>query len=780
MEKIINFVEAVVAEIGVEPDKVIPILQAIQGKYNYLPEDALKRVCEITTITEAQITGIATFYSQFRHQPVGKHIIRVCVGTACHVKGAKQVFDGFRRELGLEKGNDTDDKKLFTVEEVACLGCCTLAPVVQIDDVTYGHVETGKVAEILEDFKNLAPSEDKIVREVTEEGISQGEIRIGLGSCCIASGSSGVKEELEKTLAENKIKVDVKQVGCVGVCNQVPMLEIHKKGEEAAYYTKINANEVGDIIEKHFQSKSWMSRFKNRFYNYAENITFSDIPKSSNRYNANEEDTPIAEFLKGQVNIATEYRGEIKPSDFDEYITKRGFEAFKKCLNDLSADEIISQIEQSGLKGRGGAGFPSAIKWKMVQDAKSEKKYIICNGDEGDPGAFMDRMLLESYPFRVIEGILIGAYAVGANEGRLYIRAEYPLAVKRIKEGLEICKSKGLLGKNILGSDFSFELNVFEGAGAFVCGEETALIASIEGKRGIPQLRPPYPAEKGLWDQPTLINNTETFSLVPYIIREGAEVFSKIGTEKSKGTKVFALAGKIKRGGLIEVPMGISIKQIVEEIGGGIADGKKFKAVQIGGPSGGCIPASMSDVAIDFDSLKEVGAMMGSGGLIVLDESDCMVDIAHYFLSFTQEESCGRCTFCRIGTQRMLEILEKIKTGKGKLSDLDLLEKLALNTQKGSMCALGGTAPNPVLSTLKYFRHEYEAHINGECPSGKCENLIRYEINDDCTGCTKCAQRCPVDAIEAKPYELHKVDNELCIKCDICKQICPVDAVEIK
>ncbi|WP_321316144.1 NAD(P)H-dependent oxidoreductase subunit E [Labilibaculum sp.] len=780
MEKIIDFVDGVVAEIGKEPDKVISILQAIQGKYNYLPESALKRVCETTTITEAQITGISTFYSQFRHQPVGKHIIRVCVGTACHVKGAKQVYDGFRRELGLEKGVDTDTENLFTVEEVACLGCCTLAPVVQIDDVTYGHVETGKVAEIIEDFKNLAPSTEKIVREVTEEGISQGEIRIGLGSCCIASGSSGVKEELERTLAENKIKVDVKQVGCVGVCNQVPMMEIHKNGEEAAYYTKINANEVGDIIEKHFRSESWMSRFKNRFYNYAENLTFSDIPKSSNRYNANEEHTPIAEFLKGQVNIATEYRGEIKPSDFEEYLTKHGFEAFKKCLNGISADEIISEIEKSGLKGRGGAGFPSAIKWKMVQNAKSDQKYIICNGDEGDPGAFMDRMLLESYPFRIIEGILIGAYAVGATEGRLYIRAEYPLAVKRIKEGLEICKSKGLLGKNILGSDFSFELKVFEGAGAFVCGEETALIASIEGKRGIPQLRPPYPAEKGLWDKPTLINNTETFSLIPYIIRNGAEAFSKIGTEKSKGTKVFALAGKINRGGLIEVPMGITIKQIIEEIGGGIANGKQFKAVQIGGPSGGCIPASMSDTAIDFDSLKEVGAMMGSGGLIVLDESDCMVDIAHYFLSFTQEESCGRCTFCRIGTQRMLEILAKIKTGKGKLSDLDLLEQLAINTQKGSICGLGRTAPNPVLSTLKYFRHEYEAHINGKCPSGKCEELIRYEINNNCTGCTKCAQRCPVDAIEAKPYELHEVDNELCIKCDICKQICPVDAVEIK
>lgn len=779
MMEIQNIVDKIIAEKGKDSDKVIPILQAIQGKFNYLPEEALKRVCDTTEITESQITGISTFYSQFRHHPVGKHIVKVCVGTACHVKGAKQVYDSFKRELKITKG-DTDAEKLFTVEEVACLGCCTIAPVVQIDDVTYGHVETGKVAEIIEDFKNLVPSEEKQVREVTEEGISQGEIRIGLGSCCIASGSSGVKEELERTLADNKIKVDVKQVGCVGVCNQVPMLEIHKDGEEPAFYTKIKANEVSEIIKNHFRSENWMNRFKNRFYNYAENLTFSDVPVSSNRYNSTEKDTPIAEFLKGQVNIATEYRGEIKPSDFKEYKSRQGFEAFIKCLKELSQDEIISHIEESGLKGRGGAGFPSFIKWNLVKNAKADKKYIICNGDEGDPGAFMDRMLLESYPFRVIEGILIAAYAVGASEGRLYIRAEYPLAVTRIKEGLEICKKEGLIGENILGSGFSFDLKVFEGAGAFVCGEETALIASIEGKRGIPELRPPYPAEKGLWGKPTLINNTETLSLVPFIIRNGAESFKEIGTENSKGTKVFALAGKINRGGLIEVPMGITIRQIVEEIGGGIAEGKKFKAVQIGGPSGGCIPANMADTAIDFDSLKEVGAMMGSGGLIVLDESDCMVDIAHYFLSFTQDESCGRCTFCRIGTRRMLEILEKIKSGKGKLSDLDLLEQLAINTQKGSICGLGKTAPNPVLSTLKYFRHEYEAHIKGECPAGKCENLIRYEINDDCTGCTKCAQRCPVDAIQAKPYELHTVDNELCIKCDICKQICPVDAVEIK
>lgn len=782
MENNINdIVDRIVLEKGKSSEKVIPILQAIQSELNYLPEEALKRVCEITDITQSQISGISTFYSQFRHQPVGEHIVRVCVGTACHVKGAGQVYDAFRRELKLADDSDTDEQKKFTLEEVACLGCCTLAPVVQIDDVTYGHVETGTVKDVLEDFllKEGSESEEK-VRTLSEKGLPQGEIRIGLGSCCIASGSSGVKEALEDTLDTSGINVDVKQVGCVGVCNQVPMMEIHKPGEDAVYYTKLKSEDVGDIIQKHFKSDSFMNRFKSKFYNYAENLTFSDIPQASARYSANEQDTPIAEFLKGQINIATEYRGEIRPSDFEEYKSKEGFKALEKCLNEMNPDQIIDEIENSGLKGRGGAGFPSAIKWRLVKQAQSEKKYIICNGDEGDPGAFMDRMLLESYPFRVIEGIIIAAYAVGATEGRLYIRAEYPLAVERIREGIKICREKGILGKNIFGSDFSFDMEIFEGAGAFVCGEETALIASIEGQRGIPKLRPPYPAEKGLWEQPTLINNTETFSLVPWILRNGADDFNKIGTEKSKGTKVFALAGKINRGGLIEVPMGITIRQIVEEIGGGIANGKKFKAVQIGGPSGGCIPADMADTTIDFDSLKEVGAMMGSGGLIVLDESDCMVDIARYFLSFTQEESCGRCTFCRIGTRRMLEILDKIKSGKGKLEDLDLLEKLAINTKKGSICGLGQTAPNPVLSTLKYFRHEYEAHIKGTCPSGKCEDLILYEIEEDCTGCTKCAQRCPVDAIEAKPYELHKVDNELCIKCDICRQICPVDAVVIR
>jgi NADH:ubiquinone oxidoreductase subunit F (NADH-binding)/Pyruvate/2-oxoacid:ferredoxin oxidoreductase delta subunit len=402
---------------------------------------------------------------------------------------------------------------------------------------------------------------------------------------------------------------------------------------------------------------------------------------------------------------------------------------------------------------------------------------VICNGDEGDPGAFMDRMLLESYPYRIIEGMLIAAYAVGASEGIFYIRAEYQLAVHRIREAILICEKEGLLGSNILNSAFSFRVKIFEGAGAFVCGEETALIASVEGRRGLPVMRPPYPAVKGLWGHPTLVNNVETLSLVSWIIRHGADAFSTIGTDNSKGTKVFALAGKINRGGLIEVPMGITIRKIVEEIGGGIPDGKKFKAIQIGGPSGGCIPASMADIPIDYASLKAAGAMMGSGGLIVLDDSDCMVDIARYFLSFTQDQSCGRCTFCRIGTRRMLEILDKISNGKGTLEDLTMLEDLAKKTKKGSICGLGQSAPNPVLTTLSYFREEYLAHVHGHCPTGKCKNLITYSITEDCIGCTLCAQQCPSDAIVINPYELHSIDMEKCIKCDICKQVCPVNAV---
>ncbi len=779
MEKdIIEIVDRIVESKGRAVEAVIPILQEIQNHYNYLPKEALQRVCDITDITPSRIYGISTFYTQFRHKPVGKHIIKVCVGTACHVKGAMLVYDSFRRKLNLKDDEETDAKGQFTIEKVACLGCCTIAPVVQIGSITYGHVTSESVSEVISDFLSAknGGSSTGIIPFVDSKDI-QGEIRIGLGSCCVASGSSGVKEELEKTLIKSKINVSVKHVGCVGICNQVPMLEVHKPGEAVSYYTKIKPDEVREVIHRHFKPHNPFTRFKSNIYNYFEELVFDSAPKSIRRYSSESTDTPVAEFLNGQMNIATEHRGILKPTDIKEYKRLGGFSALSNCLKVKTREEVINSIKESGLRGRGGAGFPTGTKWQLVANEVADKKYVICNGDEGDPGAFMDRMLLESYPFRVIEGIIIAAYAVGATEGIFYIRAEYPLALIRIREALSLCEKEGLLGDNILGTGFSFRLKIFEGAGAFVCGEESALIASIEGKRGYPTMRPPYPSSNGLWGKPTLINNVETYSQVSWIIRKGAEAFHSIGTKLSKGTKVFALAGKINRGGLIEVPMGISIRKIIEDIGGGIPNGKKFKAVQIGGPSGGCIPASMTDTPIDYHSLVQAGAMMGSGGLIVLDEDDCMVDIARYFLTFTQDQSCGRCTFCRIGTRRMLEILNKISSGKGTLADLDTLEQLAHSTKKGSICGLGKSAPNPVLTTLKYFREEYEAHINGKCLTGKCKEMITYDITDECIGCTKCAQRCPSDAIEPKPYELHHIDTEKCIKCDICKQICPVNAV---
>ena len=773
--------DRIVARHGGKVDAVIPILQDIQEEFNFLPEPAMKRVCETTDITPARISGISTFYTQFRHQPAGKHRIRVCTGTACHVKGAQFVYEAFRRQLKLKDDEDTDAAMDFTIEKVACLGCCTLAPAIRIDEVTYGHVIPEHVGEVIRDFLSKQRDGMPVVASETKGGGDfQGEIRIGLGSCCVASGSSEVKAELEKTLMHANIKVNVQQVGCVGICNQVPIMEIIKPGELPAFYAKIKPEEVREVVLSHFKPRGYLSRFRNGFFNIFENVLADGAPKSFRKYLGEQRDSPLSKFLGPQVNIATENRGVANPIDIEGYRLAGGFDSLQKCLNTMTRQQVVDEIRESGLRGRGGAGFPTGRKWQMVKDQDAPEKFVICNGDEGDPGAFMDRMLLESYPFRIIEGMLIAGYAAGATHGIFYIRAEYPLAVTRITEALRICREKGIVGTSVFGTEFSFDIRVFGGAGAFVCGEETALIASVEGNRGLPRMRPPYPVEKGLWSKPTLINNTETLSLVPWIIHHGSAAFSKIGTAGSKGTKVFALAGKVKRGGLIEVPMGITIRQIVEEIGGGIAGDKTFKAVQIGGPSGGCLPASSADMQIDFEALKQAGTMMGSGGLIVLDESDCMVDIAHYFLSFTQNQSCGRCTFCRIGTRRMLEMLDKIRSGNGTNEDLVNLEKLALSTTRGSLCGLGKTAPNPVLTTLRNFREEYEAHLQGRCPAGKCLPLIRYEIDATCIGCTKCAQRCPSDAIAFKPYEVHSIDPEKCIKCDICRQICPVNSITIK
>ena len=776
----LNKIDTIVAEKGTTKESLIPILQAIQREFNYLPEEALRRVSEITSIKPAEIIGVASFYSQFRLAPVGEHMIRVCVGTACHVKGAVQVYDAIRREFKLTDGQHTDKSGKYTVEKVSCLGCCTLAPVVQIDNITYGHVTSDKASEIIRDFESQKNSKSQKLFRKPDGTEIQGEIRIGLGSCCVASGSSDIRDAVESTINETGLQVKLKSVGCVGMCHQVPLVEIVPVKGEPTLYSKVKPEDIQQIITSHFRPVGFFSKIKKGFFSAVENIQTDQKWAGIERYELDIREKHVSSFLGKQLPIATEYRGLINPLDLQEYQQRGGFHALKKVFKEYTPVQVIEKIKASGIRGRGGAGFPTGIKWELVAKQKNEIKYLICNGDEGDPGAFMDRMLLESYPYRIIEGMLIAAYAVNISQGYFYIRAEYPLAVKRIRAALEICRENNLIGENILGSGFNFDVKIYEGAGAFVCGEETALIQSIEGNRGFPHLRPPFPAEKGLFGKPTLVNNTETFAQISYIMRDNVDRFTRIGTEKSKGTKVFALAGKVARGGLIEVPMGMTIKQVVEEIGGGIANGHTFKAVQIGGPSGGCIPASLDETPIDYESLTSLGAMMGSGGLIVLDDTDCMVDIARFFLSFTQEESCGKCTFCRVGTKRMLDLLDNLTKGKGMPGDLEKLEKLAEWTKKGSLCGLGRSAPNPVLSTLKYFREEYEAHLNGVCPTGKCAALVHYSITDDCIGCTKCVQRCPVDAIPFAPHEKHVINTELCIKCDACRQVCPVNAVVVK
>ena len=584
------------------------------------------------------------------------------------------------------------------------------------------------------------------------------------GTGCTSSNSAAVIAEFEKLLAEKGIDKEVKVVrtGCFGLCEAGPVCIVYPEG---SFYAHVKVEDVSRIVDEHLMKGRIVKDLLYKGAMEKETETIKSLDK--------------VDFYKKQKRVALRNCGVIDPENIEEYIAFDGYAALSKVLTEMSPDDVIQTILDSGLRGRGGGGFPTGLKWKFAKASVSEKKYVCCNADEGDPGAFMDRSILEGDPHAVIEAMAIAAYAIGADQGYVYCRAEYPIAVKRLQIAIKQAREYGLLGKNIFGTGFNFDMDVRLGAGAFVCGEETALMNSIEGMRGEPRPRPPFPAVKGLFGQPTILNNVETYANVPQIINKGADWFCTMGTEKSKGTKVFALGGKINNTGLVEVPMGTTLREVIYDIGGGCPNGKKFKAAQTGGPSGGCIPASELDIEIDYDNLVAIGSMMGSGGMIVMDEDNCMVDIARFFLDFTVDESCGKCAPCRIGTKRMLEILERIVEGKGQDGDIEKLEDLATSIKTAALCGLGQTAPNPVLSTLKYYRHEYEAHIyEKRCPAGQCKALLNYKIDPDkCKGCTLCARNCPANCISGKVREAHVIDNSKCLKCGACMEKCKFGAI---
>ena len=624
------------------------------------------------------------------------------------------------------------------------------------------------------------------LERLKEEGIqylfpSKAKIMVGMATCGLAAGAGEVGLALVKEVKKRKIDVVVSKTGCIGVCQHEPLVDILKPGYPRLTYDRVTPERVGEILDglvKGKFKKGIMARIDQeefllddtrKRYGKGKIPAYLNSVLSYNRLS----------FYKKQKRIALRNCGFIDPESIAEYVAKGGYFSLAQVLKEGKPEKVISQIKRSKLRGRGGAGFLTGVKWEVGRNAKGNEKYFICNADEGDPGAYMDRSILEGDPHSIIEGMLLGGFAIGAGQGYVYVRQEYPLAIERLKIALTHARREGLLGKNILGSGFDFEIEVSRGAGAFVCGEETALIQAIEGNWGEPQPRPPFPAVSGLWEKPTVINNVETLANIPVIVRKGAKWFSGIGTSKSKGTKVFSLVGKVKNIGLVEVPMGITLKDIVFGIGGGIPNGRKFKAVQTGGPSGGCIPENLLHLKVDFDQLKKAGSIMGSGGMIVMDDKTCMVDVAKYFLSFLEDESCGKCVPCRVGIRRMRELLEDITSGRGREGDIDYLKQMAEAVKDGSLCGLGKTSPNPVLTTLHYFRDEYEVHIKDKkCPAGVCKPLITYSIDpENCTGCGACLRACPQEAISGKKKKVHQILSNKCIKCGACLEVCKFDAV---
>jgi NADH-quinone oxidoreductase subunit F len=777
-EDMAGFVTDLVDRHGAERSQLSFVLHEIQEKYDFLPEQALRDVARLMEIPLTDIYGIATFYTSFSLSPKGRNIVTVCMGTACHVRNSKGILEEICRFLGIGPGETTEDKA-FSLETVNCLGACAMGPIMVVNGTYHGGMTAAKVPQILkkyeagealqeeeETYRLSSPAELAAYREKMRplRYPDAPSVSVCGGTGCKAGGSAEVIEAMRLELrgADEDGKVILRATGCHGFCERGPLVTI---GPDNIFYQRVSPEDVPEIVSETVLNGRVVER-----------LLFQD-PRSEEK-SVHKEEVP---FYASQMRQILGPNGDLDPYEIKDYIARGGYKGLAKALFEMEPEQIIDEVDKAGLRGRGGGGYPAANKWRACRQARSVDgvKYVLCNADEGDPGAFMDRCLLEGNPHSVIEGMIIGARAIGATHGYIYVRNEYPLAVRSVIQALEQARERGLLGEDILGSGFDFDVSVSKGSGAFVSGESTALMASIEGRVGEPREKYIHTAIRGLYVRPTNLNNVETWANVPLIINEGAGKYASVGTEKSKGTKIFSLVGKITNTGLVEVPMGITLREIIFGIGGGIPDGKKFKAVQTGGPSGGCLPESLIDTPVDFDRLTEVGSMMGSGGMIVMDEDTCMVDVARYFLEFLCDESCGKCTPCREGLKHMLDIVNDVTEGTATPEQLDLLVELAEVVKDTSLCGLGQTAPNPVLSTIRYFKEEYREHIEDKrCPAGVCRALVTYQIDSEaCTGCTRCLKACPSGAISGEKKEPHLIDAMKCDRCGICLEKCEFDAV---
>ncbi len=790
----INEIKSIIRKWDNDPEYVIEMMQDIQDRYKHISKTAVDLLCNQTGTPKATIYHIATFYKSFSLEPKGETLIQVCLGTACHVKGAQNVMTSFERSLGIKDGGTTNDRK-YSLEGVRCLGACSIAPVIKIGDEVIGSVQAKDVEKILDDYRaekreqaeEGQVAEDSSMSRIESTGLEKikieqeenrarykGALMVCTGTGCVSAKGFNIYDRLKKELVARSLENDylVVKTGCNGFCAVGPIVVMQPQG---IFYQKVSEEDITSIIDEHLLGG-----------NVVEKLLYKD-PQTEQPYTKMNE----IEFFTEQQLIALRNKGLIDPENIDHYIARDGYRALAKAL-EMNPGSIIEEVTSSGIRGRGGGGFPAGVKWQSCKKAMEERdeiSYIVCNADEGDPGAFMDRSIIETDPHSVIEGMLIAARALQSTEGYIYIRKEYPLALERLEKALQQARSRGLLGESILGTDFNFDIHIHRGAGAFVCGESTALMASMSGKAGDPRAKYIHNVEYGYRDKPTVLNNVETWANIPEIILKGADWFAEIGSGNvkdnpwagSSGTKVFSLVGDINNTGLVEVPMGITLHDIVYRIGGGIPGGRKFKAIQTGGPSGGCIPEEMLNMEVDFDTLTEAGSMMGSGGMIVMDDHTCMVDVARYFINFLIDESCGKCTACREGLFALNAILTRITRGEGKEADLERLQELSETVAAASLCQLGGTAPNPVLTTLRYFNDEYIKHIKDKtCPAGVCTELITYSINENCTGCVICAKNCPTSAISGETKELHNINQEECIKCGICLESCKFNAVEVK